>query len=102
MPVHVRVDLFACSDSIRKTRSMYVFIEPSEKLLRGLLNVGWDVKYEKGGDVLKCVVSRDNMKFLHYLGRQMLYANYQYVRYRRVEGEAWIAIDQVVVVEMVK
>ena len=93
MPAHVMVDLFACADSIQKTRSMYIFNEPSEQLLCSLMDAGWDMKYEKGQDVLKCVVSRDSMKFRYHLGRQMLYANFQYVRYRRVEGQAWIAID---------
>ena len=102
MPVHMMVDLFACADSIRKTRSMYIFNEPSEQLLCSLMDARWDMKYEKGQDVLKCVVSRDSMKFRYHLDRQMLYANFQYVRYRRVERQAWIAIDQAVVLEMVR
>ena len=102
MPVHMMVDLFACVDSIRKTRSMYIFNEPSEQLLCSLMDARWDMKYEKGQDVLKCVVSCDSMKFRYHLGRQMLYANFQFVRYIRVEGQAWIAIDQVVVLEMVR
>lgn len=102
MPVHVMVDLFACADSVRKTRSMYIFNNPSEELLSSLMSLGWDVKYEKGRDVLKCVVSHDSIKFRYHLGRQMLYVNYQYLRYRCVEGDAWTAIDQAVAVEMVR
>lgn len=73
MLVHVMVDLFACCDNMRKSRSMYIFTEPSEKLLCSLMDRGWEVKYEKGRDVLKCVVSRDSMKFRYHVGRQMLY-----------------------------
>lgn len=102
MPVHVMVDLFASADSVRKTRSMYIFNEPSEELLCSLMDLGWDVKYEKGRDVLKCVVSHESIKFRYHLGRQMLYVNYQYVRFRCVEGDAWTAIDQAVAVEMVR
>ena len=102
MPIHIMVDLFACADTIRRTKSMYIFNNPSAKLLCSLMDAGWDVKYVKGRDVLKCMVSHNSMRFRYHLGRQMLYVNFQYVRYRCAEGQTWIAIDQAVVVEMVR
>ena len=40
MRVHVMVDLFACSDSIRKMRSIYIFNEPSKELFCSLMDNG--------------------------------------------------------------
>lgn len=101
MPIHVMVDLFACADESRRTRTMYVFSNPSPALLCSLMDRGWDEKYEKGEDILKCVVSPSSLAFRYHVGRQTLYVNFQYTRFRREEGQTWLAIDQAVIVEMV-
>lgn len=99
MPVHVMVDLFAVADNIRRTATMYVFKEPSNAVLASLMDVGWDEKFQAGQDVVKCVVSKASMVFRYHLARQVLYVNFQYVRYRK-EGTRWVPIDQVVIPNM--
>lgn len=79
---------------------MYVFRNPSDELMKSLMDPGWNEKHETGRDVLKCVVNQTSLVFRYHIGRQTLYANFQYVRYRG-EGQTWVPIDQAVVVEMV-
>lgn len=100
MPVHVMVDLFAVAENPRRTATMYVFKSPAEAILSSLMDVGWDEKFQAGQDVLKCVVSKPSMIFRYHLARQVLYLNFQYVRYRK-EGLLWIPIDQAVVQHMI-
>ena len=85
MPCHVMADLFACAESIRCTPTMYLFINPSTDLLSSLMDPGWDEKYQTGQDIIKCVVSRESLTFRYHLARQILYANFQYTRFRRGE-----------------
>ena len=100
MPVHVMVDLFAVAKNVRRTATMYIFKSPSEAVLNSLMDAGWDEKFQAGQDVLKCTVSKASMVFRYHLARQVLYLNFQYVRYRR-EGTAWIPIDQAVIQHMI-
>ena len=100
IPVHVMADLFACVDSTRRTTTMYIFNSPFAELLASLMDSGWDEKYEAGQDVIKCVVSHASIGFRYHIGRQTLYINFQYVRYRAAEGQTWVAIDQAGIVEM--
>jgi hypothetical protein len=101
MPVHVMADLFGCAATVRRTPTMYVFNAPSTDLLNSLMDPGWDEKHQIGQDILKCVVSRDSMIFRYHLARQTLYANFQYVRYKREGAQGWVPLDQTAVVEMI-
>lgn len=100
MPIHVMVDLFAKADTMRRTATMYVFKDPSSELFASLMDCGWDEKWQRGQDIIKCIVSRDNMVFRYHVARQMLYATFSYVRYRS-ERQGWIAMDQVEIPNMV-
>ena len=99
MSVHVMVDLFAVADNIRRTATMYIFKTPLATVLSSLMDVGWDEKFQTGQDVLKSMVSKASMVFRYHLARQVLYLNFQYVRYRK-EGTRWVPIDQVVIPHM--
>lgn len=94
------VDLFAVAENIRRTATMYIFKSPSEAVLSSLMDVGWDEKFQVGQDVLKSVVCKASMVFRYHLARQVLYLNFQYVRYRK-EGAAWVPIDQAVIQHMI-
>jgi hypothetical protein len=101
MPIHVMADLFGCAAIVRCMPTMYVFNAPSTDLLNSLMDSGWDEKYQIGQDILKCVVIRESMIFGYHLARQTLYANFQYVKYKRQGAQGWVPLDQTAVVEMI-
>ena len=101
MPIHVMVDLFACAADSRRTPQLYVFRNPSDELLKSLMDKGWNEKHMIGRDVLKCIVNQASLIFRYHIGRQTLYANFQYVRYKSEGPENWVPMDQAVVVETV-
>lgn len=102
LPMHVMVDLFATAgENVRRTTTMYVFKDPSQTLLSDLMNPGWDEKVVIGQDITKCVVNRESIVFRYHVGRQVLYANFQYARFRSGPSQTWIAIDQAEVPDMI-
>lgn len=101
LPVHVMADLFAVADDIRRTPAMYTFGSPSSLLLASLMDPGWNVKWQSGQDIIKCVVSEGTVGFRYHLARQTLYMTFCYVRFR-LEGQRLVAMDQVVIPDMVK
>jgi len=94
MPLDVMIDLFAISNSIHKTRTLFVFKDLSEELLNSLMDKGWDMKISSGADEIKCMVDRESIIFKYHIGRSTLYANFQYNRMRLMDGNIWKSIDQ--------
>jgi hypothetical protein len=87
--VHVKwymVDLFAVANNVRRTNVMYIFNHPSEELLASLMDPGWDEKFQVGQDIIKCCISRNNICFRYHMARQVLYVNFSYIWYRRIEA----------------
>lgn len=101
MPMHVMADLFAVAQDMRRTATMYIFKAPSKELFCSLMDSGWDEKWLAGQDVLKCAVSRGSVVFRYHVARQVLYVNFQYVRYRR-EGPTWVPLDQEIILDMIR
>jgi hypothetical protein len=101
LPMHMMADFFAVEKNVRRTTTMYIFDTASPKLLQSLMDDGWNEKYVVGQDVTKCVVSEDTIVFRYHVGRQVLYANFQYVRFRAGLNQTWVPLDQVTVSLMV-
>jgi hypothetical protein len=100
LPIHVMVDMFHRADSIRRTATMFNFGSPSDILLKSLMDPGWEEKHHIGQDVIKCVVTKNSMRFRYHIGRQTLYGNFQYIRHRLTANRVWEPLDQEVVEHM--
>lgn len=60
-------------------------------------------KFVIGQDITKYVVNMDSIIFLYHLGRQVLYSNSKYTRFKAgPDKDNWIAIDQVTIPKMIK
>ena len=102
MPMHIMVDLFAnATDNIWRTTTLFVLKFPTDKLLGNLMDRGWDTKYHIGEDIVKCVVIKSSIVFRYHVGRQTLYTNFHYGRFRGASNGTWDAIKHEVNVDMV-
>ena len=66
------------------------------------MDVGWDEKWQVGRDIVKTVVSRGSIRFRFHVARQTLYMTFCYVRFRCEGAQNWVAMDQVVIPDMVR
>ena len=102
MPINVMVDLFAFSTNIWKTWTLFVFKNNSKEVFDSLMNKGWNKRIYIGADEIKYCVDLASVIFKYYVGRNTLYSNYQYNRFRLKVDGLWQPMDQAGPVEVVK
>lgn len=97
IPIHVTIDLLACSNRVRRTLTLLKVDEPEDALFDSLMDPGWDEKIHAGADVIKCKVLRSSVQLRYHIGRQILYVNFKYQRFRLLHNHGtstWESLDQ--------
>lgn len=102
MPICVMVDLFACSPSIHKTRTLFVFKDMSDELFASLMDSGWQEKVVIAENAIKCVLDPKTISFKYHIRHSILYATFQFNRFRLLQSGQWEAMDQCETINLVK
>ena len=76
MPITVMVDLFSCTENMQKASTLFVFKNMTQELKSSLMDSGWDTKYTKGADTIRCQVDWATLVFKYHIGRCVLYTNF--------------------------
>ena len=84
LPLHVFVDLFASAPTRTRSPTLYTICDIDNVVFGDLMGARWDQKTMDCIDVIRYTVNHPSVWFRFHIARQTLYANFYFVREKRV------------------
>ena len=69
--------------------------------MSSLMDSGWDTKYTKGADTIRCQVDWATLVFKYHIGRCVLYKNFKFNRHCKLLGNQWQSMDQAGIIDII-